>query len=137
MVHRLISQYIIVNIPIDIFIGDIEKVWGRDTEGYWGDWKGQRICPHHRYVYGLSQKSERENHDNSALNGVAFYCRGGSWVSSGQQKWGDWGTKSYCAGPHNYAVGFAVKIEAEQGRGDDSAANEVQVMKIHMFPHLF
>ena len=97
------------------------------TDGYWGDWGSSERCPQGQYVdsYMLKSEGAQGNGDDSALNGIALHCSGGSNVSSTVSKWGSWGYPAYCSGP---VTGFAIQIEVPQGDGDDTAANDVALM---------
>ena len=61
------------------------------------------------------------------MNAVKLFCRGGGSVTSKTMDWGDWGGSGYCQGEDNPVVGFRIKIEALQGKGDDTAANSVDL----------
>lgn len=97
------------------------------TDGFWGDWGYVERCPVGQHVDGYSLKSEEPqgNGDDTALNGVALHCSGGSYVTSTVSKWGTWGYSASCYGP---VRGFAIQIEPQQGNGDDTAANDVMLV---------
>ena len=45
--------------------------------GTWGSWSSTKLCPENYYVCGMQQKVERSQGrggDDTAMNGVAFYC---------------------------------------------------------------
>merc|ERR1712072_641640 len=65
--------------------------------------------------------------DDSGLNGVKLFCHGGGAVTSKTQTWGSWGDRKDCPGSNNPVIGFRIKIESNQGGGDDTAANTMDL----------
>ena len=74
-----------------------------------------------------SVKPDKGSGDDTGTNDIDLKCGDGSWASTGWNgEWGDWGEEMYC--PSGYAVsGMNVQIEANQGSGDDTALNGVQL----------
>ncbi|APJ03484.1 hypothetical protein [Silvanigrella aquatica] len=97
------------------------------TDGFWGDWGSAQTCPAGQYVssYILKSEAPQGRGDDTGLNGIGLRCNGGSIVTSSQGPWGNWGYEGNCNGP---ATGFQIQIERPQGDGDDSAANDVQLL---------
>ncbi|XP_033001646.1 vitelline membrane outer layer protein 1-like [Lacerta agilis] len=95
--------------------------------GQWGEWGKIEFCPT-GYAYGFSLKYEVEQGvigDDTSLNGIRLYCSSGADVQSTVGPWGEWTEVKEC--PRNsYLVAFALKVEAPQGPGDDTAANNIQ-----------
>eukprot|EP00933_Yihiella_yeosuensis_P034192 TRINITY_DN2770_c2_g1_i1.p1 TRINITY_DN2770_c2_g1~~TRINITY_DN2770_c2_g1_i1.p1 ORF type:complete len:121 (+),score=12.76 TRINITY_DN2770_c2_g1_i1:205-567(+) len=60
------------------------------------------------------------------MNGIMFYCAGGGSVTSGVSQWGNYGNTRYCPGG-SYISQYKIKVESDQGGGDDTAANAVRV----------
>merc|ERR1712072_469563 len=65
--------------------------------------------------------------DDSGLNGVKLFCHLGGAVTSKTQIWGSWGDRKDCPGSNNPVIGFRIKIEGNQGGGDDTAANTMDL----------
>ena len=111
-------------------------------EGYWGSWRGMKMCPSGKCVDGAQVRFE-DSHgsgDDTALNGLEIRCStpdfsSSSWVTVYDGKWGSW--KNFC-----YNVGVRlqqrvvdagkfvkvphVRYESKQGCGDDTAMKRNQ-----------
>ena len=93
----------------------------------------QLNCPAGSYVGGYSMRVEPPQggkRDDTALNAVALYCydRAGNMVERIEPHpgfWGNWGGQDHCP-QGTYATAFALKVEPQQGRGDDTGANSVK-----------
>ncbi|MCI5127421.1 MAG: hypothetical protein D3907_02725 [Candidatus Electrothrix sp. AUS3] len=95
--------------------------------GKWGTWRDTFMCPDFQYVTGISLKVEgrQEGDDDTALNNIRLHCSDGSTVESNEaHSWGTWGTREECPSGR-YMTGFKLKVEADQGSGDDTAANSM------------
>jgi len=96
----------------------------------WGDWGNWDDCPAGQFAIGFQLKAEGEQGrgDDTALNSIKLMCgKPGSrntykFVQSTEGGWGNWREPLYCDG---LLTGFQLKSEAHQGKGDDTAANNM------------
>ena len=103
-----------------------------ETDGFWGDWGEEERCPNGQFVYGYRLQTEPINGDNSALNTIELQCaKSGSTsyipISSSTGFWGTFSNYYFCNGDNNEVVGFQMKVQSQQGSGDDSAANKLDL----------
>ncbi|KAF5894668.1 vitelline membrane outer layer protein 1-like, partial [Clarias magur] len=98
----------------------------------WGTWENREMCPDGTYAIGFNLKVERSigNGDDTALNGIALHCGKPSSgplsyaiVQSHVGSWGTWTQTLDCKG--GVLQGFQLRVERSQGRGDDTAANNI------------
>nr|XP_028582024.1 vitelline membrane outer layer protein 1-like [Podarcis muralis] len=93
-----------------------------------GEWGQIEFCPKgHAYGFSLKVKTERYQgviDDDTSLNGIRLHCSSGAVVQSTVGPWGVWTKVKEC--PTGYLVAFTLKVEAPQGLGDDTAANNIQ-----------
>ena len=101
-------------------------------EGQWGDWQGMRYCPDDSYITGYHMRVEgnQGGGDDTALNSVEFQCtdkKGAKTnLSAHPGLWGGWNAWNYC--PNNgFIKAGQLKIEGNQGGGDDTGANSLRV----------
>jgi len=103
-----------------------------DANGHWGDWGVLGQCPLGEYAYGYRLRSQapQGGGDNTALNDIELYCASPN-TSSYTRIWsaylssGSFSPGVFCNGTDNPLMGFDVRIEAPQGAGDDTAANDI------------
>jgi hypothetical protein len=96
----------------------------------WGSWKQEVYCNEGTYAVGFAQKVETSQGrgDDTALNTVALSCAASpdgphlEWIDSHWGHFGTWGSEPRCNG---FITGVQMRIEGNQGRGDDTAANSV------------
>jgi Vitelline membrane outer layer protein I (VOMI) len=100
-------------------------------DGYWGAWQGMRYCPDDSYVTGYHMRVEDPTDgDDTALNSVELQCtdktNAKTNLSAHRGFWGSWKGWSYCPNG-GFVKGGQLKIEGQQGGGDDTAANSLKV----------
>ncbi|KAK3606745.1 hypothetical protein CHS0354_036542 [Potamilus streckersoni] len=103
---------------------------------YWGYWQSPEFCPSGSFADGYSMKIEpiQYNGDDTALNAIKLRCvyKNGAFageVTSGQGPWGVWRAMDLCPsfdGHRTFLTAFALKVESDQGGGDDTGANAVK-----------
>ncbi|XP_056113740.1 vitelline membrane outer layer protein 1-like [Rhinichthys klamathensis goyatoka] len=93
--------------------------------GSWGEWTNIKWCPSgYLTAFQLKVESPLGNGDDTAANNIKFYCTGGDVLEGDSTNWGDWGDWSpICMG--RGICGLSTRIEKPQGRGDDTALNDV------------
>uniref|UniRef100_A0A8C8S7P2 Vitelline membrane outer layer protein 1 homolog n=1 Tax=Pelusios castaneus TaxID=367368 RepID=A0A8C8S7P2_9SAUR len=62
--------------------------------------------------------------DDTAANNIEFYCTDGTELKGDGRCWGKWGPQSHSCGSLGICT-IATKVEAPQGKGDDTALNDV------------
>ncbi|XP_013403157.1 vitelline membrane outer layer protein 1-like [Lingula anatina] len=95
--------------------------------GPWGSWTKSQRCPGLK-VKGFQLRVEASvgRGDDTALNAIALLCEHHATIIPHSGIWGSWGMAKYCPiGSH--VVGFRLKVEGNQGRGDDTAANDLEL----------
>ncbi|XP_067280457.1 vitelline membrane outer layer protein 1 homolog [Pseudorasbora parva] len=104
------------------FVSSIES----DT-GYWGDWTDVKWCFNgYLKAFQLRVESRKGKGDDTAANNIRFWCSDGSWLEGDGTSWGDWGDWSQtCWGKG--ICGLSTRIEEKQGKGDDTALNDVHM----------
>jgi hypothetical protein len=103
-------------------------------EGPWGAWETcYHYCPAGSFAYGLRLKSEPQqgSGDDTALNGVKLRCWNpttGAFageVAAAESAWGSYLDYAECGPWEEPLAGGEMRIEASQGSGDDTSANEL------------
>ncbi|XP_043940102.1 vitelline membrane outer layer protein 1 homolog [Protopterus annectens] len=94
--------------------------------GPWGDWTSAVWCPGSGVLtaFALQVESRQGDGDDTAANNIKFMCSSGPVIEGIGQEWGSYGAWS---GSCDYGIsGLQTKVEDPQGRGDDTALNDVQ-----------
>lgn len=120
-----------------------------------GEWREEFICPPNTYANGfklLVDTSITHLGDDTALNNIQLLCAAGEKTSDSEldektseldektseldektsylgksdaPAWAEWGDLVAC--PENeFLVSYAIRVEPDQGSGDDTAANDVR-----------
>lgn len=103
-----------------------------DNEGAWGDWGNDHIC-RSGAVDGFAIQVESyqgrnkdiNSKDDTAAGNIMMFCGSEVLVGDPPAAWGDWSRMYYCTG--GKVRGFRTKVEPDQGNGDDTALNAMQV----------
>lgn len=104
----------------------------------WGDWaRSMETCSAGLLVTGFQLKMEEkvDNQDNTAINGIRFMCgapfRPGfvnmQQITSNYGRYGKAIEREFCD-DFGYAIGFQMKSQKYQGRGDDVAAANMKLI---------
>jgi Vitelline membrane outer layer protein I (VOMI) len=98
-------------------------------DGLYGDWHPEVNCPIGTFMHKARAKieSNQGDGDDTGMNGIQFYCKDPSLGTTQLLKpgdghfgaWTDW--KECPAG--SYICGAGVKLEGDQGKGDDTGMN--------------
>ncbi|XP_053627048.2 vitelline membrane outer layer protein 1 [Cherax quadricarinatus] len=99
----------------------------------WGTWDSTvRFCPPNSYASAFTIKVEDHiDGDDTAMNGIQLYCRSTrndrevGVRSSAVGNWGVWQGKRECN--KGFFKAIRMRIENAQGRGDDTAANDLEM----------
>ncbi|HMA95354.1 MAG TPA: hypothetical protein VKP30_21845, partial [Polyangiaceae bacterium] len=99
--------------------------------GPWGLAGPAVYCRPGTYVAAFLQRVESSQGsavDDTALNSLIFYCKdlAGNWsepLNVWQGSWGDFSPWEYCPTSAGFITGAELKVESQQGAGDDTSAN--------------
>ncbi|CAM4663401.1 unnamed protein product [Leuciscus chuanchicus] len=96
-------------------------------ESRWGVWGRIKWCPSGYFKsFQLRVESSQGSGDDTAANNINFKCSGGQVLEGDSTDWGDWGNWSpTCEGKG--ICGIQTRVEPPQGRGDDTALNDVRM----------
>ncbi|CAM4635970.1 vitelline membrane outer layer protein 1-like [Lepidochelys kempii] len=94
--------------------------------GPWGFWTPVMKCPSGQRLtqFRLRVESCQGLKDDTAANNIEFVCTGGVELKGHGRCWGKWGPQSRSCGQRGICT-LATKVEAPQGKGDDTALNDV------------
>ncbi|XP_040271208.1 vitelline membrane outer layer protein 1 homolog [Bufo bufo] len=101
--------------------------------GRWGTWGDVERCPPNSRAVGFNLKVEASigrRGDDTALNGIGLLCEyhNGStagMITSRVSPWGQWTNVSRC---QEHLAAFRLQVEPPQGDGDDTAANNMEML---------
>lgn len=101
-------------------------------QGGWGEWRGEStMCRNGFSRFKLKIEEDQGYNlfqDDSTTNAIRMWCtENKTWYKSGEGAWGEWTPTEYC--PTGYRItGIKTQIESNQGGGDDTALNGVQLI---------
>jgi hypothetical protein len=98
-------------------------------QGIWGSWREGKNCQNGTYATAFKLKVEggQGNGDDTAANSVKFSCSNGAEIeASGGGAWGSWTTNWVTGWPNSAICGVRAKFEGNQGKGDDTALNNLE-----------
>ncbi|XP_052068553.1 vitelline membrane outer layer protein 1 homolog [Mytilus californianus] len=101
-------------------------------EGRWGQWSETTDCPLGEQLVGfrLQVEAKQGRGDDTAANTVNFRCRsfngGATNIIGTRGFWGKVGAWSQTCPLGSAICGLEVRIEPNQGRGDDTALNDAK-----------
>ncbi|XP_019205467.1 vitelline membrane outer layer protein 1 [Oreochromis niloticus] len=95
--------------------------------GSWGDWTAVKSCASgYLDSFMLRVESSQGEGDDTSVNNIKFTCSGtGAQLVGDGMPWGGWGRWSRKC-PKGVICGLRTRLEDPQGRGDDTALNDVQ-----------
>ncbi|CAH2272572.1 Hypothetical predicted protein [Pelobates cultripes] len=95
-------------------------------QGRWGTWTDYSYCSNGYLIsFSLNVEPPQGNGDDTAVNNIKFRCSDGSVKEGVGLPWGTYGEWSSSC---NYGIcGILTKVEEVQGRGDDTALNDIQM----------
>ncbi|XP_077326864.1 vitelline membrane outer layer protein 1 homolog [Lithobates pipiens] len=93
-------------------------------EGGWGSWTGVRWCPSGFLIsFALQVEPSIGDGDDTAANNIMFQCSDNNILTGNGGSWGTFGDWSKMC---RYGIcGIRTKVEPSQGKGDDTALNDV------------
>jgi len=102
---------------------------------YWGDWHEWHNCSEGQYVHGMklmTHEYQTPLYDDTALNGIRFYCGEAGWSSIDeyvQSGIGDYGVfqLDFLCPIGQFMTGFQMRSEESQNLLDDTAGNNLRM----------
>ena len=95
----------------------------------YGSWGSRSSCPSGKNIIGFASKFEEDQRggDDTALNSIKIKCSDGYITeASNGGPYGNWASQiSQC--PSGSVCGFRAKVEGDQGGGDDTSLNEIEL----------
>ncbi|MEE6505925.1 hypothetical protein FKM82_007391 [Ascaphus truei] len=97
----------------------------QSAEGSWGSWTSTFWCRNsHLISFSLRVESPQGDGDDTAANNIKFKCSDQRELEGTSTSWGTYGDWSQSC---RYGIcGIQTKVEPNQGKGDDTALNDVQ-----------
>ncbi|XP_041650437.1 vitelline membrane outer layer protein 1 homolog [Cheilinus undulatus] len=94
--------------------------------GFWGGWTSAQYCYNGVLTaFQLRVEAPIGRGDDTAANNIKFRCSSNPTLEGQGMGWGDYGAWSNTC--YNGGIcGIRTKVEGRQGRGDDTALNDVQ-----------
>ncbi|XP_040198027.1 vitelline membrane outer layer protein 1-like [Rana temporaria] len=93
-------------------------------QGGWGNWNGYQWCPSGYLIsFALQVEGSQGDGDDTAANNIMFQCSDNNILTGYGGGWGTFG--SWSGKCHSGICGIRTKVERDQGKGDDTAMNDV------------
>lgn len=112
------------------------KTYIKSDEGKWGVWGNEYICRDYPVIAFAIQveryqgrDKEKGSKDDTAAGNIKVKCGAQILIGDPPAAWGDWTGFYTCPGGTSgtKVTGFRIKLEPDQGNGDDTAMNAMQV----------
>ncbi|XP_067412489.1 vitelline membrane outer layer protein 1-like [Emydura macquarii macquarii] len=96
------------------------------TVGPWGQWTLNQRCQKSNLMsFSLIVEPPQGDADDTAADDIHFKCSDGTWMFGGGPYWGTANPqKNWCSS--GAICGIQTKVQTYQGRGDDTALNDVK-----------
>ncbi|XP_077326867.1 vitelline membrane outer layer protein 1 homolog [Lithobates pipiens] len=94
------------------------------TKGNWGSWTEVQWCPSGDLISFSLKVEPAIDGDDTAANNIMFQCSCMKILKGDGGSWGDYGTWSEVC--YTGICGIKTRVERPQGRGDDTALNDVK-----------
>lgn len=106
----------------------------KSSEGAWGDDSVIKSCPAGSGVVGfrLNIEADQGSGDDTGVSDIELYCATAAGVGKGtilggsSAIFGTWRTPFTCPS-RQFVTGFRTRVEGDQGKGDDTTLNGVQM----------
>ncbi|XP_041649440.1 vitelline membrane outer layer protein 1 homolog [Cheilinus undulatus] len=94
--------------------------------GFWGDWTSPQYCPSGVLTAFQLQVGPHvgSSSDNTGANNIRFQCSSNPILEGAGMNWGEYGNWSDTCNSGGIC-GIKTKMQDRQGRGDDTALNDV------------
>ncbi|XP_018429327.1 PREDICTED: vitelline membrane outer layer protein 1-like [Nanorana parkeri] len=114
-----------IELYCDYYSDTVKRGTISSTKGSWGGWTGERWCPS-GYLTSFSLRVEGSigRGDDTAANNIQFLCSDPNILEGNGGVWGGWG--SWSGACPVGICGITTRVERPQGRGDDTALNDVK-----------
>ncbi|CAB1438953.1 unnamed protein product [Pleuronectes platessa] len=121
----------------DTALNGIRLICGKDEDhnfmytveshpGFWGDWSQPQYCPSGVLTsFQLRVEGSQGRKDDTAANNIKFRCSSSPLLEGSGLDWGGYGGWSQVC-VNGGICGIETKVEDRQGRGDDTALNDVR-----------
>ncbi|XP_077326865.1 vitelline membrane outer layer protein 1-like [Lithobates pipiens] len=131
MVRKMLLSWIVtLTLLHTTLIHGIQEI-NVNNGGGWGSWEWMDVCPSNTVATGFDLKVEpfQGGGDDTALNSIKLLCtKPGDRtvqleITSKEAGWGSWTGIRWC--PSGFLIRFALQVEWPQGKGDDTAVNNI------------